>query len=358
MTARAPTPGDPAPWFTQRSTTPSGHYAFDMTGGRYSVLYFFPSSALPATTARLDAISRDPVFDGTQRLFFGITADPADGDTRALPSGPGTRFILDADRAVARQYGVAPGEGRWFLVDPMVRVCAVQPDTDAGMAHILALVRHLPDPAARQSLRPTPALVLPNVLEPGLCEMLIRYFHTQPNTRSPVFTQAAQGSSFAVTDTSFKRRHDCTLRDPELVAQLQVRIIHRVVPEIEKYFQFRATRMERMIVACYDAAEHGCFGPHRDNTLSATAHRRFAVSINLNDDFDGGDLAFPEIGPHGFRPPAGGAIVFSCSVLHAVAPVTRGRRYACLPFLYDGASQTQTDTNRGRHSNTVRNQQQ
>ena len=30
----------------------------------------------------------------------------------------------------------------------------------------------------------------------------------------------------------------------------------------------------------------------------------------------------------------GGAIVFSCGALHEVTPITRGRRYAFLPFLY------------------------
>jgi hypothetical protein len=28
-------------------------------------------------------------------------------------------------------------------------------------------------------------------------------------------------------------------------------------------------------------------------------------------------------------------VVFSCTLLHAVSKVTRGRRYAFLPFLYD-----------------------
>jgi predicted 2-oxoglutarate/Fe(II)-dependent dioxygenase YbiX len=31
-------------------------------------------------------------------------------------------------------------------------------------------------------------------------------------------------------------------------------------------------------------------------------------------------------------------VVFSCSLLHAVSKVTRGRRYAFLPFLYDEAA--------------------
>jgi hypothetical protein len=28
-------------------------------------------------------------------------------------------------------------------------------------------------------------------------------------------------------------------------------------------------------------------------------------------------------------------VVFSCSLLHEATPVTSGRRFACLPFLYD-----------------------
>jgi predicted 2-oxoglutarate/Fe(II)-dependent dioxygenase YbiX len=127
---------------------------------------------------------------------------------------------------------------------------------------------------------------------------------------------------------------------------LQARIIRRIVPEIAKVHQFHCTRMERYLVACYDAAEGGHFAPHRDNTTKGTAHRRFAVSINLNDDFDGGEVGFPEYGPRTFKAPTGGAVVFSCSLLHAVSRVTRGQRYAFLPFLYDDAAAALRDKNR------------
>jgi len=88
-------------------------------------------------------------------------------------------------------------------------------------------------------------------------------------------------------------------------------------------------------VGCYRAEDSGHFVAHRDNTTKGTAHRRFAASVNLNSDFDGGEISFPEYSPRGFKPPPGGAVVFSCSLLHAVSTVTRGRRYAFLPFLYD-----------------------
>jgi len=103
--------------------------------------------------------------------------------------------------------------------------------------------------------------------------------------------------------------------------------------------------MERYIVACYEAGA-GHFRPHRDNTTSGTAHRRFAVTINLNaDDYDGGDLHFPEYGQRTYRAPTGGAIVFSCSMLHEATPVTRGKRYAFLPFLYDEVAAKQREAN-------------
>ena len=40
------------------------------------------------------------------------------------------------------------------------------------------------------------------------------------------------------------------------------------------------------------------------------------MSVNLNDDYEGGAVRFPEFGGGLYRPPAGGALVFSCSLLH------------------------------------------
>jgi predicted 2-oxoglutarate/Fe(II)-dependent dioxygenase YbiX len=105
-------------------------------------------------------------------------------------------------------------------------------------------------------------------------------------------------------------------------------------------FQYTATRIERWLVACYDSGKEGVgggfFSAHRDNTTRGTAHRRFACTINLNaEEFEGGELRFPEFGSRQYRAPTGGAVIFSCSLLHEAMPVTAGRRYAFLPFFYD-----------------------
>jgi predicted 2-oxoglutarate/Fe(II)-dependent dioxygenase YbiX len=108
---------------------------------------------------------------------------------------------------------------------------------------------------------------------------------------------------------------------------------------IHRVFQFQVTRVERLLVACYEAESGGHFRAHRDNTGKGVAYRRFAVTINLNaEEYEGGDLCFPEFGSRTYRAPTGGAIVFSCALLHQAMPVTAGRRFAFLPFLYDDAA--------------------
>jgi predicted 2-oxoglutarate/Fe(II)-dependent dioxygenase YbiX len=96
---------------------------------------------------------------------------------------------------------------------------------------------------------------------------------------------------------------------------------------------------DRILIARYDDTG-GYFKRHRDNLSPQTAFRDFAVSMNLNtDDYDGGELRFPEFGDDRYDPPAGSAAIFSASLLHEALPVTRGRRYVALSFLSGAGAQ-------------------
>ena len=53
------------------------------------------------------------------------------------------------------------------------------------------------------------------------------------------------------------------------------------------------------------------------------------------EEYEGGNLRFPEFDDRSYRAPTGGAVVFSCSLMHEALPVTKGRRFCVLPFLYD-----------------------
>src|SRR5262249_38265854 len=133
------------------------------------------------------------------------------------------------------------------------------------------------------------------------------------------FMREVDGKTVAVHDHHHKRRKDYLIEDPAVIKETQTRFHRRVVPQILKAHQFRVTRMERYIVSCYAAEDEAHFRAHRDNTTKGTAHRRFAVSINLNGEFDGGEGSFPEYGPRGFKPPAGGGRGCSGSLLPAAS---------------------------------------
>lgn len=325
--------GDPAPWFSQKCTTPYGGYSFDMAAGRVCLLFFFSSSSIPEVARFLEVIRENVnFFDGADRLFFGVSADPSDVERLSFHP-PGIRFFFDGDGSVARAWGVGTGPCL-ILTDRFLRVEAVEKRIPTSVDRVLEEMDRL----VRMPDRAAPALVLDRVFEPAFCQELVRYYGMQQTVQSAIYTADESGQSQAVMSVGYKRRRDCQVRDAGLVRQIQARLIRRVVPEIHKVFQFTVSELDRLLLSCYDAEDRGCFGPHRDNTIGATAHRRFAVSITLNRGFSGGGLVFPEFGRQAIEVDAGSAVIFSCSLLHAVQPVTLGRRYACLPFVYDRAA--------------------
>jgi predicted 2-oxoglutarate/Fe(II)-dependent dioxygenase YbiX len=111
------------------------------------------------------------------------------------------------------------------------------------------------------------------------------------------------------------------------------RLAWRIGPELIKVFAFdRQFSFDSHVVLSYSAEGRHFFGAHRDNGAPTTSDRAFAVSLNLNDDFEGGALTFPEYAGVQVSPPKGAAAVFSCSLLHRALPVTRGRRFVLTTF--------------------------
>lgn len=337
--------GDPAHRFRAPALSGSNNYNFDLAAGRHLLLLFFGSAAEPESAAALQIVAANrSIFDDFSASFFGITTNPDDeNDQRIAQCLPGIRFFLDYDGRVSALYGAAATsseridnyQSHWLLLDPQLRVLG-RYAIDQGRNAL----RHLAAALAGEETRPSwaPILCLPNVFEAELCERLVRLYEQNGGEQSG-FMRDEDTKTVLKFDPSHKVRRDYRITDLALRQSLVHRVHQRIVPEIQRAFQFTATRIERYIVACYDAKEGGHFRPHRDNTTKGTAHRRFAVTINLNaEDYDGGNLRFPEFGERIYRAPTGGAIVFSCSLLHEATPIIRGRRYAFLPFLYDDAA--------------------
>jgi predicted 2-oxoglutarate/Fe(II)-dependent dioxygenase YbiX len=334
-------------------------FNFDSTAGRWIVLGLLGTAGPPAIADSAARVMALDLFDDERAALFLTTSDPQDTALGRLADRiPGQRVFLDHDHAVARLLGALPADPgaapnyrpHWLLIDPALSVRAVVPiDPEGrGTAQLVEMLRQLPPPDRHMGQPvPAPILILPAVFEPAFCAHLIGLFQADGRELSG-FMREENGKTVGRHDPSFKVRRDYLIEDQELIRSIQGRILRKVVPQIERVHFFRATRMERYLVGGYPADEGGHFRPHRDNTTAGTAHRRYAVSINLNGDFDGGEVSFPEYGPQGYKAPPGAAVIFSCSLLHAVSRVTRGTRYAFLPFLYDDAAAKLREENAGK----------
>lgn len=328
--------GDYAPYFRAAALSGSPSYAFDTAAGRHILMLFYGTLAHPPAVAALAAVARErALFDDEHAAFFGITVEPRDARSGGIAQSlPGIRFFLDYDRRISALYGASPSTAEylphWLLLDPGLRVIGRWRLGDADQ--VFAAMRDAI--AAWGAETWAPVVQVPRILEPELCRELIARYESAGGEDSG-FMREVDGKTVLVTDPVHKQRRDHVIQDGSLQQALVARLNRRLSPALRRAFQFEPTRIERYLVACYEPG-HGHFRPHRDNTTKGTAHRKFAVTINLNaDDYEGGDLRFPEYGTRTYRAPTGGAVVFSCSLLHEATPVTKGRRFAFLPFLYD-----------------------
>lgn len=332
-------PGDMAPDFVG-FTRLNPKFHFSTIAGRHVLMGF-----LPHDPRRHDAVyaAAEPLLaacKGLTAALFVVRQTPEEG---APPDQSNVRWFFDPADEIGALYHMGP-EGGWVLLDPAMRVVALAPiDAPAPVFERFATLPAIDDYAGAPLV--APCLIVPRVFEPELCRRLIDIYERDGGQASGVMRDIG-GRTVGVID-NMKRRRDVNLSsDVGLIAELQARIERALIPMIARAFQFRPSRIERYIVACYDATDGGYFMPHRDNESLGTAHRRFACSINLNaEEFEGGDLRFPEFGRRTYRPPTGGAVVFACNLQHEATRVTRGRRYAFLPFLYDEAGQAIRDRN-------------
>jgi predicted 2-oxoglutarate/Fe(II)-dependent dioxygenase YbiX len=243
----------------------------------------------------------------------------------------------DPQGMVHAAYGVpAAGDPTVVVLDPNVRVAAayVHRDLETTLAEVTSAVANATIGGEGSTVRRhAPVLFVPHALDQALCARLIELWESSDTVETGV--EATVGGERAEsTDRLRKRRRDHTVTDPELLRTLSSHVGRRVMPEIRKAFAYEAKRFEGFKIGCYRAEDQGFFTAHRDNISPATAHRKFGLTLNLNEDYDGGELRFPEYGPDRYRPAAGEALVFSGAHLHEVLPVSRGRRFVLLSFLF------------------------
>ena len=284
-------------------------------------------------------IAAEVVKAGATPAFVLGTAPAALNDGK-IPGDSGGSFILcDADRRFLRPLlapdapGATPPARRILVLDANQRLVAQT--ASASRDAVGAMIRDAID-AARADRPPeqvvfgsvAPVLMLPRVFEPSFCRTLIELWLSGERADGGVSSRYGN-----VMAADRKRTEDHIVKDPAFNKQISDRLAYRIGPELAKVFGWDVEfGFDAHVIISYSAEGAHYFRAHRDNTAPQTADRTFAVSLNLNEDYDGGELVFPEYGPTRYKPKAGAAAVFSCSLLHEALPVTRGRRFVVTTF--------------------------
>ncbi|HKD54026.1 MAG TPA: hypothetical protein VKB72_07375, partial [Steroidobacteraceae bacterium] len=186
-------------------------------------------------------------------------------------------LLLDADQRVIALRGHEPGHAEWALATYRAQP-RVEPATLTAMA---------------------PVLLLPAVLDRALCAELA----------GELGEAGAAG---------------LVLLDDALAARTMRLLLRRVGPEIDRAFSFDDFIVEplRLRRDQADTAERERLRIEPDGK-----GRGFVLLLDLGaEDYEGGEILFPEYGPHRYRPGTGGVVVYSDTLLRELRPVAKGRR--------------------------------
>ena len=338
-------PGQRGPNFALRSVEGRVERFYDRFIGNMMLMLLYPSRQAPGAMDALRAVTaRREELKHAGTAIIAVSQDDL-GSMRALKSELDLDFPLywDNEKAVGTAYGlpsVSDGGCLAYLFDRNQRVLTVLPGSgDIAEQTLQFLAQQAPANAESRVVRQqAPVLLVPRVFSQALCQRAMeawRHSHDEGQVAMPerAYTEDSPDKPANTQYLSLKKRLD-HVADDHLNPVLMETIKSRLAPELRQAFQFRYGAMERVCIGAYDAGRGDYFRPHRDNITERTRERCFAVTLNLNDDYDGGGVRFAEFSDDVYCPEAGGALIFSCSLLHEALPVTRGRRFGCFTFLY------------------------
>lgn len=253
----------------------------------------------------------------------------------------------DSTGAIFASYGIHKGSGPDIRVVVLTRnrlVRAWFDDVSDGDDLIEQLLTHMNrgNRAMNESWSTphAPVLMVPSVFSKEECGALIDSFVRQgPLTvRKPRPGEFDGDYKIPVYEHNRQDRIDHIIKDKQTLEFLDSRIFSRITPEIQRAFAFNVTRREDLHIAHYHGERSGNEMGHRDNVSAETAYRRFALSLNLNDDYEGGEVVFNEYDNASYKGTAGSALVFSSSLLHEVKETTQGHRYTLISHLFNEES--------------------
>ena len=348
--------GDPVPWFT--APLISGRL-FQPLGCRRPLDRAQLSWARQPIRAPMRELAETPcsdahLFDEDRIVFYGVlTAPPQDPAPYAADSARRRSPSLPTMTAPSAARSAPPTMPRTIVLDPMLRAIAdIAWDHAAGHAQTVAqraarACRAVDDFAGVPLT--APVLIVPRVFDFQLCDVLVQFYDKLGGEDSGFLLDDDGKTVDASSIIGSSAATISSLRIRNLREAIRSQIVRRLVPADRAVFPVpghadgplyrRLLRQRRRRAFLSPSRQRQCrraASPLRRHHQPQQGLRRLR------------SRAFRNSARRAYRAPRGGAVVFSCGALHQVTPVTRGRRYAFLAFLYGEADAALREANNSR----------
>lgn len=226
----------------------------------------------------------DPEFQAAKALGIVLTAQA--GPKEAIEVRRAT-LVLDSTLRIRKQY--------------------YPKQTNAHVEQVLnELTEILPENQPYLVQRHAPVLLIPDVIEPGLCN------------------EIASRKNLAQPFNSY----------------IDKRLYERVVPEVLKAFYFKPKKRKIPKISVYGPATQGPTKLFRVHAQEHEAPYQYVIVIALSapDAYKGGGICFPEYSLGIYKPHLGEAMVYSTFLLQQILPVISGEALMLTSYFYDEES--------------------
>ena len=200
-----------------------------------------------------------------------------------------------------------------------IKICLLNPNRKIYKIYDICEIIELNNINLNENLRSTaniPYLLIENVLSKELLNKILNYY--KENEKNLILHNSNTKNRFHIYP------------DKQLEKEIDNKLSRSVFPEIKKIFYFDVNYRELYKICSYNSDSNGRFHPHRD-TPEPYQQRRYAMSLFLNDDYEGGEFELLEYNLK-IKPKKNTAIVFPGICSHMINSVLKGERKVIITF--------------------------
>ncbi len=312
--------------------------------GKHTLLFFLPSNDLQMLDTFFRLLQQQITLQKMPEVWQLFVLDASALRLKEIKEKLRLPHLLlaDPDRKIAASVGVCKKHEAHFMpvgfvLNQALKIISVYKNNDLAQITTAIVTETTALANARRELLAAspaiisevgPALIVPDAFTPEMCDKCLHSFRTGHTFEGTVGADATKGYK---PNAKIRQDH---IPLPALAAEIDDKLSRSLFPEIKKVFGLDVTFRELYKIGLYSGEKKGFFVPHRDNFDYPLGYRRYAMTLQLTDDFEGGGLRFPEYDNKVYRPARGSAIVFSCGTMHEALPVTKGDRYIVVGFFH------------------------